>query len=73
MAAAAVVNDPRVYVHVCAFPCPLLQVVEGSAGTGVAAALRLADDLVGCTVVVVCCGSNISVDKLRKLLAPASA
>jgi hypothetical protein len=46
--------------------------MEGSAGVGIACMLRLAKEhpgvWEGCTVVNVCCGSNMSVEKLRKLL-----
>lgn len=47
------------------------KVVEGAAGTAVAAAQELAaaGELDGCAVVVLCCGGNVSTDKLWELLA----
>jgi threonine dehydratase len=45
------------------------KLVEGAAGVSVAVAQRHANGVfTGCTLVVVCCGANLSVAKLRLLL-----
>lgn len=51
------------------------KVIEGAAGTAVAAAQELAaaGALEGCTVVVFCCGGNVSTERLRALLLSEQA
>lgn len=46
------------------------KIVEGAAGTGIALVRQLGSTLLaGCTVVTVCCGSNISASAIRSLLS----
>jgi threonine dehydratase len=46
------------------------KIVEGAAGTGIALVRQLGSTLLaGCTVVTVCCGSNISAAAIRSLLS----
>ena len=42
--------------------------VEGAAGTAIAALIKMKDQLKGKRVGVVICGRNISLDVLRKIL-----
>jgi threonine dehydratase len=46
------------------------KIVEGAAGTGIALVRQLGSTvLAGCTIVTVCCGSNISAAAIRRLLS----
>lgn len=49
------------------------KVLEGAAATAVGAAVELAalGALRGCTVVMLCCGGNVAMEKVRTLLAAA--
>jgi hypothetical protein len=61
---------PRPPVDACP---PMPQVVEGSAGVGIGCARELAAAFpgvwAGCTIVPVACGANVSLARLRALLA----
>jgi threonine dehydratase len=43
--------------------------VEGAAGVALAAFLKTRDKYLGKKVVVLICGANIGIDKLRRILA----
>ena len=45
------------------------QLLEGAAGTAVAALIKMKDKLKGKKVGVVICGGNIAVDTLRKVIS----
>ena len=44
------------------------QLLEGAAGTAVAALLKMKDELKGKKVAVVICGGNIGLDTLRQVI-----
>lgn len=49
------------------------KLVEGAAGCGIAALKKLSERLQGKRVVVVCCGGNVAVPVLQKVLAEGMA